>query len=96
MTLEEFEASLAQGEPPRGLSPYLVALWYERRGDWQTAHEIVQDFGTREAAAVHAYLHRREGDAGNAQYWYRRAGKRADLGLALDVEWGNLVQEMLP
>ena len=24
---------------------------------------------------VHAYLHRKEGDAGNAGYWYRRAGK---------------------
>jgi phage gp29-like protein len=95
MTFDEFTASLNDDTPPAGLSPYLTALWREKRGDWNAAHELVQDIETREAAAIHAYLHRREGDIGNAQYWYRRAQRPAKLDLALDEEWGNLVQELL-
>lgn len=75
---------LTGAQPPAGLLPYLLALWYERRGDWNRAHEIVQDLDTREAAAVHAYLHRREGDESNARYWYRRANKPFPAGQSLD------------
>ena len=95
MTYDEFTATLNNSEPPARLSPCLAALWHERRGDWNTAHEIVQDIETSEAAAVHAYLHRREGDLSNAQYWYRRAGRHADLTLPTEQEWEKLVQEML-
>lgn len=95
MTPDEFEASLNASEPPVDASAYLTALWYERHGNWNRAHEIVQDIETREAAAIHAYLHRREGDLANAQYWYRRAHRPAALELSLDDEWKNLVREML-
>ena len=95
MTYDEFTASLTNRTPPLGLSPYLTALWHEKRGDWNAAHELVQDIEAREAAAIHAYLHRREGDVGNAQYWYARAKRQAKLDLALDEEWGNLVRELL-
>ncbi len=95
MTLEEFQGSLSRDVPPAGLSPYLLALWHEKRGGWETAHEIVQDMDTSEAASIHAYLHRREGDTGNAQYWYRRAHKQADLQLGLDDEWETLVRQLL-
>lgn len=95
MTFDEFTESLANNAPPAGLSPYLTALWHEKRGDWNTAHELVQDIETREAAAIHAYLHRREGDMGNAQYWYARAKRPAKLDWALDEEWEQLVRELL-
>jgi len=95
MTFDEFTESLADNTPPAGLSPYLTALWHEKRGDWRTAHELVQEIETREAAAIHAYLHRREGDVGNAQYWYARAQRAAKLDLALDEEWEKLVRELL-
>lgn len=47
-----------------------------RRGDWDGAHELVND-EERDALAmwVHAWLHRIEGDLGNARYWYRKAGR---------------------
>jgi hypothetical protein len=45
-------------------------------GDWEAAHGIVQqDEADPTAAWIHAVLHKIEGDAGNARYWYRRAGR---------------------
>ena len=45
-------------------------------GEWDAAHDLAAADGSPEAAWVHALLHRLEGDAGNAAYWYRRAGRR--------------------
>jgi hypothetical protein len=64
-------------------SPLLEALSLLAAGDWNGAHELVQDDSSREAAWVHAHLHRLEGDLDNAAYWYRRAGRPladGDLG----------------
>lgn len=61
------------------------ALRMEAKGDWEQAHELAQEIESPEAAWVHAYLHRREGDPGNAAYWYRRAGKPVCAG-PLDEE----------
>jgi len=45
-------------------------------GDWHGAHEIVQqDESDPTSCWVHAVLHKIEGDAGNARYWYRVAGQ---------------------
>ena len=55
----------------------LHALWLEAKGDWDGAHEAAQRDGDRAGDWVHAYLHRVEGDEGNAGYWYARAGRRA-------------------
>ncbi len=68
-----FTRSLDQPDPPPGLSPALEALWWDAKGDWARAHALVNDLATGDAMAVHAYLHRKEGDAGNAAYWYRRS-----------------------
>jgi hypothetical protein len=95
VTFEEFQTSLANRQPLAGLSPYLTALWYEKRGDWDTAHETVQDLSDRSAARIHAYLHRREGDEGNARYWYRQAGEPFPSGQSLDQEWESLVKDFL-
>lgn len=72
----------------------LCALWWEARGDWTRAHEIAQEIDGRDAAWVHAYLHRKEGDIDNAGYWYRRAGRAPHAG-SFDQEWDMLVGTLL-
>ena len=94
MTFEEFQKSIAHSAPPPGSSPLLTALWHDARGDWERAHQITQDIESPEAAWVHAYLHRKEGDAGNARYWYQRAG-RTPASDSLDSEWEQLVKALL-
>jgi hypothetical protein len=93
MTFLEFRATLNQSSPPR-VAPALVALWYDGKGDWDAAHQTAQDIEDATGAWVHAYLHRKEGDDGNAAYWYRRAGKSIARE-ALDVEWEQIVSELL-
>ncbi len=74
MNLTEFTASLANESPDFAWSAPLAALWWDAKGDWAKAHTLVDELETRDGMAVHAYLHRKEGAAGNAEYWYRRAG----------------------
>ncbi len=94
MTFSEFSDSTKSDHPPRGLSPYLLAMWYERKGDWNQSHEIVQDIDSAIAAHIHAYLHRVEGDIWNADYWYRRAGvRRPDIDTP--SEWEHIVRSLL-
>jgi len=91
MTLEEFRQSQ---NVPSGLTPPLRALWHDARDDWDAAHRIAQDDDSRDAAWVHAYLHRREGDISNARYWYARAGRAEHRG-SLDEEWQEIVNTLL-
>lgn len=94
MNLEEFRQSLIRAAPPPDTGPLLPALWHEARGDWNRAHEITQDVDGRQAARLHAYLHRKEGDLSNAGYWYRHAGAKIHEG-TLDSEWETLVRDLL-
>lgn len=93
MNLETFRASLAGDAPPEGISPALAGLWWDGKGDWQRAHACAQEQEDAAGAAVHAYLHRKEGDLGNAGYWYRWAGRRPATG-DLGAEWEFLVREL--
>lgn len=70
MTTEEFRASMERAEPPAGWSATLRALWWDAKGDWSRAHGLVDALETRDGMAVHAYLHRKEGEDWNADYWY--------------------------
>jgi len=90
----DFKASLSGAAPASDLNAPLAALWWAGKGNWDQAHRIAQDEESSEASWVHAYLHRVEGDIGNAGYWYRRAGKPAATG-ALDAEWEEIVQALL-
>jgi hypothetical protein len=93
VTLNDFKRTLATSNPP-DVGPLLRALWHDARGDWQTAHAIAQDIDDENAAWVHAYLHRKEGDGSNARYWYRRAHK-PEATDSLDSEWSRIVSELL-
>ncbi len=94
MTFADFHRSLEQDAPPSGLSPALVALWHDGRGDWERAHAVAQDIEDRTGSWVHAYLHRKEGDIGNAHYWYHRAGTTPASG-PLDTEWQAIARVLL-
>lgn len=94
MTISAFTASLDQPAPPKELSAPLRALWWDGKGDWDKAHEIVQDLENSTAAWIHAYLHRKEGDQSNAAYWYARAGKSMP-GSGLQQEWEHIVNALL-
>jgi hypothetical protein len=94
MTIEEFRRSLAAEAPPPGLTPALESLWHDARGDFDRAHRLAQSDEGGDGDWVHAYLHRREGDAGNAAYWYRRAG-RAVCNLSQEAEWEQIAVSLL-
>lgn len=94
MTPEEFRATLPHEAPPAGLPVPLAALWWDGKGDWARAHSLVDSLETPEGMAVHAYLHRKEGADWNADYWYRRAGRRF-YGPELAGEWRALVAALL-
>ena len=94
MTLNEFRNSLNQHRPPAELTLALAGLWWDAKGDWTRAHESAQQDEGRDGAWVHAYLHRKQGDHGNAAYWYSRAGK-AVCREPLDAEWLSIVTSLL-
>ena len=91
MNFEEFQKSLSFSDPGE-IAVYLKSLWYDAKGDWDKAHKIIQDIEDKNAAWIHAYLHRKKGDIGNADYWYRRASKKRPE-YSLEKEWEELVKE---
>jgi len=95
MTFQEFTDSLKSNKPDEQFSPQLKALWYDGRGEWDKAHKEVDHLSDSGSALVHAYLHRKEGDIWNADYWYRSANATRPR-IALDQEWKNLVSKFLP
>ena len=93
MTVDEFKATLSANHPP-DVPPALLALWHDARGDWDQAHAIAQDIADETGAWIHAYLHRKEGDLGNAQYWYQRA-QRPTATDSLEEEWARIAAALL-
>lgn len=94
MNVAAFIASLDGAAPAPELNAPLAGLWWAGKGDWDRAHKIVQDESSRDAAWVHAYLHRVEGDLGNAGYWYRQAGQVAAKD-SLEAEWERIAATLL-
>ena len=94
MTVEQFKGTLTE-QAPTVANAALRAMWYDAKGDWNRAHEIAQEIDDQIGAWVHGYLHRKEGDAGNAAYWYRRAGRPVVREQALDAEWEFIVAALL-
>jgi hypothetical protein len=94
MKRQEFEASLVHDGPPDGLSVPLTALWWDAKGDWTRSHDLVDELETSDGMAVHAYLHRKGGEASNAEYWYARAGRTYQRS-TFEAEWQALVEGLL-
>ena len=95
MKLDEFVDAIERQEMPEGLAPLLEALFFAACNKWEEAHTIVQDLESADAAWIHAYLHRLEGDEMNARYWYNRAGRTACV-LSSDKEWETIAMALLP
>jgi hypothetical protein len=94
VNIADFKASLSKAAPAPELPPPLAALWWAGKGNWDAAHKIAQDENDKESAWVHGYLHRVEGDLGNAGYWYRQAG-RPVATVPLESEWEAIVSTLL-
>jgi hypothetical protein len=66
-------ASATTGSPRAVVANGVALLWNDH---WDAAHEIAQSQeGEPNHDLLHAILHRREGDFGNAGYWFRMAGR---------------------
>jgi hypothetical protein len=87
--MKSFQESLAKDSPAAHFSVYLKSLWYDAKGDWERAHALIDQLPGADAAWLHAYLHRKEGDSWNADYWYARA-KKSRPNCSLEDEWANL------
>ena len=94
MSKSLFYESLIEPLPQAHFSVLLKSLWYDKKGDWKTAHDLVDSLAGAEAAWVHAYLHRKEGDSWNADYWYGRA-KKLRPSHTLEEEWEELVSHFI-
>jgi hypothetical protein len=97
MSVAELQQSIMRdAAPPVGASLLVRALWHDARGDWTRPHDCAQEDHGRDGAWVHAYLHRKEGDLGNAGYWYSRAGRKMPApSMSLGDEWVGLARELL-
>jgi len=97
MTYELFidlceNTAIRPDSPDLPTDPLLLSLWQDRRGHWVVAHRIAQSIKSSAGSALHAYLHREEGDNSNAQYWYSRA-ERPMVETSLEEEWRSLARE---
>jgi hypothetical protein len=86
-----FLKTLTDDAPPAGVDAPLQALWWDAQGNWSRAHELVDELETADGMAVHAYLHRKEGEQSNADYWYRRSGRTYHRENLSD-EWTALME----
>jgi hypothetical protein len=83
-------------QPPVGVGSVGECLWYARAGKWDKAHDLCQDLPRKAGSWIHAWLHREEGDLGNAGYWYSLAGKEMpSKQVSLEDEWMAIADELL-
>ena len=91
---EQFLEWKESGSFPDDIPLLLQSLLLEASGDWQNAHRIAQADESKDGSWVHAYLHRVEGDHGNASYWYRSAGKEI-AQISTPEEWEYIAMALL-
>ncbi len=94
MSFEDFVKTIEDRSKPAGLTPYLEAMYEDAVGHWEASHNIAQNISDRYGSLIHAYLHRKEGDQWNANYWYERAGRKMP-STSLDNEWEAITRELL-
>lgn len=66
--------------------PLAQALDHLAAGEWQRAHEIVQEEKSTLGSWLHGIVHTIEGDLDNAQYWYRKAKREFPGAAAVQQE----------
>ncbi|WP_455169515.1 hypothetical protein [Aegicerativicinus sediminis] len=93
-TIEDFQNTLGNENPPESWSLQLKCLWYDANNEWQKAHDIAQNMDNMIGSWLHAYLHRVEGDQWNADYWYRKANRKSPKN-SLDEEFENILNYIL-
>ena len=94
MNLKDFKMTVSSGKMPEALSDALQAMWHDAAGNWDRAHDIAQEIHAAEGSWIHAYLHRKEGDLGNAAYWYRLANQPV-CKVSLEEEWEQIATALL-
>jgi hypothetical protein len=94
MDYELFITSLEKTTPPADLPLALLSLWHDAQGNWDIAHETIQNEPGETCAWIHAYLHRKEGDLWNARYWYNKCG-RSEFKGSLSEEWERIVRSLV-
>ena len=78
------------------MSNFLQSLKEDKSGNWDKAHDLIQHDNSSDAAWIHAYLHRKEGDDWNARYWNDQAGKSfPNMGIEEEFEvlWRHFSNE---
>ena len=94
ITIEAFLKLKDDGIIPDDIPSLLQALLLDAAGDWKNAHAVAQSDSSSDGSWVHAYLHREEGDMGNAGYWYRSAGKSMPE-ISLEEEWEYIAMALM-
>jgi len=94
ISIEDFLTFKDQGLVPEDIPSLLQSLLLDAAGDWDSAHRLAQGESSSDSSWVHAYLHRKEGDLGNASYWYRNAGKSLPQ-ISLEEEWEYIALALL-
>lgn len=94
ISFEELLGWKEAGSFPDDIPPLIQSLLLESAGDWDNAHRIAQSEGSLDGSWVHAYLHRVEGDFGNASYWYRNAEKKMP-DMSLGEEWEYIAMALI-
>ena len=82
--------------PDASLPEEAKALWHAKKGNWEEAHNIAQEIHTPLGSWVHALLHLIEGDQGNANYWFHKAGKPSRAAAEIDTLWEDIARKVLP
>ena len=94
MAYDEFILTIENDELPSHLPLYMQALWYDAKGDWHKAHSLIDSLNDKNSCLVHAYLHRKEGDLNNANYWYTKTHARLPQ-VSLAQEWKTITMDLL-
>lgn len=70
-----------------------LLLWND---DLEASHSIAQHLENATGSFRHAIMHRREGDEGNSQYWWRRTGAHPAFGAIYEAAVTALQHESHP
>ena len=96
MTAAELAASAKNDPaPPPGISDEARALWHLKKGNWEQSHNIAQDIDTPLGSWIHALLHVIEGDQGNGDYWFAKAGKPSRRMSDVEALWNEIASIVL-